>query len=251
MRKTSLVFALLFASPLFAGTVYWYNGDSDGFATKINEVGGSSGTGLIYDDFVVGSGGVNITGVFSNDLVLNIPSSGADTNAPGVVTQASWEIRSGVSAGNAGTLLDSGTASATQTATGLTFNSGAYAVYDIQITGLNVNLGPGTYWLAVAPDFGASTSYNSYIATTYGFNGVGTPKAQDGNSFWNDPGFGDDFVAAVTATGADSADGTNNVDFSMGVDGTVATIPEPGTAGLGAGALFLLGLAAAARRFRN
>ena len=248
MRKTSLVVVLLFASPLFAGTVYWYNGDSDGFATKINEVGGSSGNGLIYDDFIVGPGGVNITGVFSNDLVLNIPASGADSNAPGVVTQASWEIRSGVSAGSGGTLLDSGTDATTQTATGL--NSGGFAVYDIQITGLNVNLGPGTYWLAVAPDFGTSTSYNSYIVTTYGFNGVGTPKAQDGNSFWNDPGFGDDFVAAVTATGQDSADG-NNVDFSMGVDGVATTIPEPGTAALGAGALLLFGLAAAARRFQN
>jgi hypothetical protein len=248
MRKTSLAFALLFASPVFAGTVYWYNGDSDGFANKINEVGGSSGTGLIYDDFVVGAGGGNITGVFSNDLVLNIPASGADTNAPGVVTQASWEIRSGVSAGSAGTLLDSGTGSATQTSTGL--NSGGFAVYDIQITGLNVNLGPGTYWLAVAPDFGTSTSYNSYIVTTYGFNGVGTPKAQDGNSFWNDPGFGDDFVTAVSATGPDAADG-NNVDFSMGVDGVATTTPEPGTAALGAGALLLLGLVAAARRFQH
>jgi hypothetical protein len=79
---------------------------------------------------------------------------------------------------------------------------------------------------------------------------VGSPKAQDGNSFWNDPGFGDDFVAAVSVTGADPADG-NNIDFSMGVDGVATTIPEPGTAALGAGALLLLGFAATARRFRN
>jgi hypothetical protein len=119
MRKTSLVVALLFGSPLFAGTVYWYNGNSDNVTELINEVGGSSGTGLVYDDFIVGAGGVSITGLFSNDLVLTVPASGPDTNAPGVVTQAGWEIRSGVSAGIGGTLVASGTGSATQTATGL------------------------------------------------------------------------------------------------------------------------------------
>jgi hypothetical protein len=247
MREMRLVVALLFTSPLFAAQIYWYNGDSDNVTQLINESGGSSGTGFVYDDFIVGADGVNITSVFSNDLVLAIPGSGSDTNAPGVVTQADWQILSGVSAGNGGIVVASGSGTtATQTATGL--NSGGYAVYDIQATGLNVTLGPGTYWLAVAPDL--NSSYNSYVVTTYGFNGVGTPQAQDGNSFWNDPGFGDDFVAAVSATGVDSKDGTNNVDFSMGVDGVAGTIPEPGTAALGAGAMLLL-LAAAARRFRN
>jgi len=237
MKQTSLALALLCSSPLFGGTVYWYNGDNNSLGGDlINEVGGANGTSLVYDDFVVGAGGVNITGVFSND------SSNGHPVLTGV-TQASWEIRSGVSAGNGGTLIASGTGAATVTDTGQPL-VGFGDIDTIEVDGLNIDLAPGTYWLAVAPDLAADGG--SYILLTAGANGVGTPQAQDGNSFVNGAA---DFSPAVDFFGGGvSADG-GNIDFSMGVIGSAS--PEPGTAALGAAAVLLLGFAVvlpAARR---
>ena len=248
MRKTGLAVVFLCVTPLLADTVYWYNGDRDLDTQILNEVGGTNGTALIYDDFVVGPGGVTITGVFSNDAVFS-PSF---LNAPGIVTQADWQILTGVSAGNGGTVVASGSgAAATQTDTGLNLSPpipGGYVsgeIYDIEVDGLDVSLAPGTYWLAVAPDL--PSGYTSAIPTTAGANGVGTPQAQDGDSFFSVTAASIDFAPAVNHTGADPNDGTGNVDFSMGV---ISSTPEPGTAALGAGAVLLLCLAAATRRLR-
>jgi len=238
--RIRLIAALLCASPLFAGTVYWYNGDSDNYNNLLNEDTGASGTALVYDDFVVGAGGVTVTGVFSNDVIENAISS---NNDPGVVTDANWEIRSGVSGGNGGTLVASGSGAATQTDTGLLSEN--FAVYNIDIEGLNVSLTPGTYWLAVIPDLGGND--NGYVATTSGANAIGTPQAQDGDSFFTSNVLSFNFLTAIDLIGGDPGDG-GNADFSMGVE--TAPTPEPGTAALGAVAMLLAGLAAVTRRLR-
>ena len=125
-----------------AGSTIWYNGDSDGRDGIVNQTG--TPDGLVYDNFIVPTGQTwTINSVFSNDLLAFAP------------TTASWEIRSGVSAGDGGTLVASGDGADTFTATGKSYNfNGVVAVneYTNTVAVSGVTLGPGTYWLAVAPD---------------------------------------------------------------------------------------------------
>ena len=87
--------------------ILWYNGDFNNINGLANEVNTLVADAHVYDNFIVPAGGFDITSVFSDDLI--------STN----VTGATWEIRSGVSAGNGGTLVASGsTSTPTVTATG-------------------------------------------------------------------------------------------------------------------------------------
>jgi hypothetical protein len=197
----------------------WYNGDFDGVNALANERNTLIDQAAVYDDFNVTGGAWHITAIFSDNL-LNT-----------VVTGAEWEIRSGISEGNAGTLVGSGTTnSPTVTATG---RSGfGYAEFMVEVTGLSLNLAPGTYWLNVTPvGNGTGRSLNT---TTSGTNCVGTPCGNDDNAFWNSTYFGAGFrhIDNTVCTGCH--------DFSNGVIGSV--IPEPATVALlicGVGALLI------------
>ncbi len=138
----------------------WYNGNSDGRDGYTNQTG--TPDGLVYDNFIVPAGSTwTVTSVFSNDAMSV------------AATTAYWEIRSGVSSGNGGTLLYSGDGADTQTATGNSYNYNGVASMDEYTNSVNVSgvtLGPGTYWLAVVPDnsgfyFGGPATY---IDTTSG-----------------------------------------------------------------------------------
>ena len=114
----------------------WYNGDCS--------IGGwsnwyVSGQQFLrtYDDFIVPDRGWTIAGLFSNN-----------TMSPSSVTQAAWEIRSGVSAGNGGAVVASGVGTATLTQVPPGANSGS--VFRVEVNGLSVQLPPGRYWLNVA-----------------------------------------------------------------------------------------------------
>ncbi|HKM52944.1 MAG TPA: PEP-CTERM sorting domain-containing protein, partial [Isosphaeraceae bacterium] len=140
---------------------------------------------------------------------------------------AYWEIRSGVSSGNGGTLLYSGDGADTLTATGRyePVIPGVLNVYEYtNLVSVSVSLGPGTYWLAVAPDV---SGMNSYITTTSGTNAVGSPPGNDGNSFQSSTFFGLNFVP----TSDPSIEGPGTWDYSMGVIGTA--VPEPSSLMLG------------------
>jgi hypothetical protein len=197
----------------------WYNGDFNGVNGLANERNTIVSDAATYDDFDVGSS-ITVTGVYSRDLVTTGFS----------ITGADWEIRSGLSGGNGGTLVASGfTPTPIFTPTGRSaFNLPEYTV---EVTGLNVNLASGIYWLMVRPvDSGTGRSYNS---TTTGANCVGMPCGNDGNSFFNSTFFGANFVGTSTQLGF-------NADFSDGVIGTV--VPEPATVALltcGVGALLI------------
>ncbi|MDR3618455.1 MAG: PEP-CTERM sorting domain-containing protein [Paludisphaera borealis] len=196
-----------------ADGILWYNGDFDGRDALVNQTGAADG--LVYDNFIVPTGSTfTITAVFSNNLMYD----------PTAASTAYWEIRSGVSAGDGGTLVASGDGADGVTATGRfePVIPGVSNVYEYtnQVS-VNVTLGAGTYWLAVAPDV---SNQNSYISTTSGANAVGSPAGNDGDSFVSSTFFGANF----TPTSDDSQEGPGTWDYSMGVIGTAApTVPEP------------------------
>jgi hypothetical protein len=187
----------------------WYNGDFNGVGYHANGINTSDSNSQVFDDFFVsGSLGWNISGVFSDNLLST------------VVTGAVWEIRTGVSEGNEGTLVASGnTAIPLVTATG---RSGfGLNEFTVEVSGLNVHLVPGQYWLTVTP-MGNGTGH-SLNTTTSGFNCVGNPCGNDGDSCFRPEG-------PIFSP----------LDFSMGV---MSPVPEPATVALltcGVGALLIV-----------
>ncbi len=129
------------------------------------------------------------------------------------VTQASWEIRSGMAPGDGGTLVASGLGAATQTPTG---RMALWREYSITVSGLDLDLAPGTYWLNVAPlvgsDPGSGGYLYSYASFTTGANAVGQPDGDNANALqdWTDS------YAPFSTFGWE---------ISMGVAGNV--VPEP------------------------
>jgi hypothetical protein len=226
--------ALLCGQAARADGILWYNGDYDNRDALANQTGPADQ--LVYDNFIVPTGSTyNLTGVFSNDLMYN----------PGAATTAYWEIRSGVSAGNGGTLLYSSDGADTLTATGrsLYVGPGTINEYTNLVSVSGVSLGAGTYWLAVAPDV---SGQNSYITTTSGANAVGSPPGNDGNSFVSSTFFGQYFVP----TSDPSLEGPGTWDYSMGLTGTSTStvVPEPSSLTLAEVVLCLCGLSVAGRR---
>lgn len=113
------------------------NPNANGLGNENDAIDGGSPYGAaVYQNFVNGQTW-NITGLFTNNLISYTPTSGY------------WEIRKGVSEGNGGTLIASGTGAITNTETG---RSGfGYTEYHNEIDSLNVTLTPGMYWEAVVP----------------------------------------------------------------------------------------------------
>src|SRR6266481_6581330 len=184
-----------------SGNVLWYNGDFNGVNGLANEDNTSLGSGQfasVYDDFNVPSGGWTLTSVFSDNL--------SNTK----VTGATWEIRQGISEGNGGTLIASG-----MTMTPVVTDTGrggfGFQEFMVEVTGLNVSLAPGTYWLNVTVI--GDLSGRSFDSTTSGANCVGTPCGNNQNAFFNSNFFGANFTST-------SNEG-QPTDFSMGVIGSI------------------------------
>src|SRR6266478_4254707 len=195
-------------SPLrLTGTILWYNGDFNGVNGLANEENTAIGSGefaSVYDDFNVPAGGWTVGAVFSDNLSST------------TVTGATWEIRQGISEGNGGTLIASGmTMTPVVTPTG---RSGfGFTEFMVEVTGLNVSLSPGTYWLNVTPI--GDLSGRSFDSTTSGANCVGTPCGNNQNAFFNSNFFGANFTST-------SNEG-QPTDFSMGVNGTTGCPGSP------------------------
>jgi hypothetical protein len=229
--NVAALFALALAAALVLNTSVcaqappgslWYNGDwnlVNGLANERNTVVSQA---AVYDDFnVTAPQGWHVTAVFS-DNALNT-----------VVTAADWEIRTGISEGNAGTLVASGTTNSPVVT--LTGRGGiGFLEYMVEVTGLNIFLpmlpSGQHYWLNVTPaDNGGGRSFNS---TTSGAHCVGTPCGNDQNAFFNSTFFGTYFTS--------TANESQPYDYSNGVIGTV--VPEPATVALltcGVGALLI------------
>ena len=140
-----------------------------------------------------------MTSVFSDNL--------ANTN----ITGATWEIRQGVSEGNGGTLIASGTTT-TPVVTPTGRSGFGFTEFMVEVTGLNVSLAPGTYWLNVTVT--GDLTGRSFDSTTSGANCVGTPCGNNLNAFFDSNFFGANFTST-------SNEG-QPTDFSMGVNGTTS-----------------------------
>ncbi len=249
-RSLTLMIALCCGARAQADTL-WYNGVYDNRDAALNAVNIPIFTPpygenqYVYDNFVVPAGQTwTITSVFSNNQIAFYA---------GLPTTGYFEIRSGVSTGNGGTLIASGTDAATATA--ITPVPGNYYVapeYTFSVAVPSIVLTAGTYWLTVTPvDQTAYFNDISYVETTSGANAIGMPQGNDGNSYvTNNLSAGNgglDFATGLSLLGPDGL--TAPVDFSMGVVGSFS-VPEPPSlllASLGGG-LVLLAHAAFRRR---
>lgn len=203
-------------------TVLWYNGDM--IANPELHYGSGTGNGIstnfgsivIYDDFVITDpAGWLIERVWTNNVMRPNPSS---------VTEASWSIRTNMSAGNGGTVIAGGVDAVTLTPTGRVNDElRERAEHSVEVSGLNIVLDPGRYWLSVSPLLGLvrSGQYDSIVSWTFKEGSIGAPYAENGNSFLDAPQFGRNFAPAVFPN-------VDSVDYSMGVGGKVlSTVPEP------------------------
>ena len=141
-------------------------------------VGGNPYGAATYQNFT-NSQAWNITNMFTDNLSGLNPQTGY------------WEIRTGLSEDNGGTLVASGTAPLTRTLTGrIDFG---FAEYRDQVNGLNLILAPGTYWMAVVPQ-NTNDANRSFNTNSFGLNAVGTQTSND--QFFNSSFFGANFTNA-------------------------------------------------------
>ena len=180
----------------------WYNGDFDGINGLSNELDTSLGSGQYghtYDDFIVpdSDGSWTVSAVFSDDL----------TNTG--ITGATWEIRQGITEGNGGTLIASGTTD-TPVVTDTGRSGFGYIEHQVLVNGLNVTLPAGHYFLDVVVV--GNLTDRAFVSTTSKANSIGT--GDPGNSWFDSNFFGFNYTSVVNILGAPT-------DFSMGVVGTV------------------------------
>jgi len=200
----------------------WYNGDLNHVNGLANERDSSLGIGQfahVFGDFVVPTGQMwNVTGLYSNNY-----------DSMTGVNSVEWSIRQGITDGNGGTLIASGTAGPGNFQV-IFHNAGDFGYTEYSVNAFNlsgITLTAGTYFLNVTPI--GSGNGRSFVSDTSGTGCIGNPCGNTSNSFFDSNFFG----ANYQPTSAQGQPG----DFSMGVQGT---IPEPATwALLGLGTLLV------------
>ena len=196
MKRTiyfALFMLLFFAITANANSnsIYFYGGDLDlndpnqnGLANETDAsvpgatLANPSGAAT-FQNFNVGGAGIVVTGLFTNNL------SSINPNA------AYWEIRTGVSQNNGGTIVAGQLAfggSFTHTATGR--SDFGYAEYKDWAAGMAVTLTPGTYWFSVVP-LDSSSAGRSFNSNSDGLNTIGTETLNQ--QYFNSAVFGAKF----------------------------------------------------------
>jgi hypothetical protein len=209
-----LTAALVCAREARPSAILYYTGDPNGQAAYGNYQDLSGKVNVpesqVFEDFIVSPGSPwNVTGMFVNETDLG----------PSNVTEATWSIRTGMGPGNGGVVLYSGASPATE---------GAGAISQISISGLNITLPPGEYWMNVTPQ----TNGTKLVANaTSGVNEINATLTNAG--LWYESQF-ENYTPVWT-------------DFSTGVVAVaIPDTPEPaswvlmGTALLGFGFLLRL-----------
>jgi len=178
-----LLLASMVLSVVASGHAQFFGGYADGLSsvpTGKNTFGPA--LRMVYDDFTFDLPG----------NIIQFRMIGLNNTIAPVGMQ--WEIRTGVSAGNGGTLLVSGYAlngtfgplpldgSAGTPPPGTPpAGIGAYGYYDSGPS-IPIHLDPGTYWIGLAPIQQAGTFD---VTTTQGLGGIGHPL-NNGNAFYFD-----------------------------------------------------------------
>ncbi|VAX40213.1 hypothetical protein MNBD_PLANCTO03-681 [hydrothermal vent metagenome] len=165
-RSTVALAALTIAAAAHAQTV-WYNGDPDlvnGLSAEFNT---NVTDAYVFEDFNFGGG--TITDIWGNFFM--------DFNAVGFM----YEIRSNVSNGFGGVLHASGNTNGSYSQALNGFNAFGYDGYEFRADIPDIFLGAGTYMLALSPI--GSGQGNSFVQSTSGLNGVGSPNDNDLNWF--------------------------------------------------------------------
>lgn len=211
MRKwfvLGVVLALLIAVAVPASALtFWYGGDPTYQQGLASENGGMFNGAMVYDDFNVSGKGWSIHTLLGNFYLNNN------------VSDIYFEVRSGVTEGDGGTLVKSGTIDVTQAYIG---SDGGYKLYTLAGNTPSFALSPGKYWLGIAPISKQNNSTDfAYTAETNGTGGFGKPL-QNGNSFftWANGGYYFNSTAGLV--------GAVNADFSYGVMAN-PVVPEPGS----------------------
>jgi len=226
--RLSLLFIpglLALTGAAFAQDVLWYNGDYHSGAFN-NQQGGISDQLLFADFRVTDPQGWIIKQIWSN----NVPE--APPHDPAPIAQAVWSIRTGMAPGSAGVTLFGGSGPAQNTPTGRT--PFGQPEYELRVTGLDIFLPQGDYWLQVTPIVTNGLG-GTWTTDTIGENGVNRTSVNDGVSMGR---VNNEYTAG-------------SPDYSMGVagfvEGTASDTPEPGNIAL-FGAFLLTGVGFARKR---
>lgn len=197
--QIGVLVGVLLAGSAQGGTI-WYNGDfngGDGTVSVRHGFGLLDIDAYVYENVQV-AGSQNVTGVFGTFLYSGTAPLGAE-----------YEIRSGVSSGDGGTLVASGsvTSGFSWVDLGTTFSSPSYGtlgVFRLEV-GAAVALTAGEYWVGLRPIADTSSEVVALLATTSGTGAVGNPAGNDGNAFLDSASLGftfdplaDDFSVGLT-----------------------------------------------------
>lgn len=201
----------------------WYGGDptpATPVPTAAFYYAPTGYTHLAFENFTwtAGGGGGVVDAVGGNYF-----SFGA-SNAPANITEAYWEIRTGASVGNAGTLIASGVTTPTVSATAFTVAGEAVTRVTADIPDLA--LPNGNYWFGMSLKDSPEAGW--FVANTQGANGVGAPLA-DGQTLYYvaDPSNNIvvNYVDLVSNYGTDPL-------YDLDISYFVTEVPEPSTVGL-------------------
>lgn len=212
------LYSLATLTLLSSAHAQFFGGWADG-VTSMPTSKTASLTRLAYDDFTFDlAGSINGFGIVGRN----------NTGSPVAIY---WEIRTGMSAGNGGTLLFSGT-SPGATISPLAENSifgtppsgpGQFALYEGAPL-VPFSVPAGTYWLGLAP----LEVFGSFdVTSTQGAGSIGHP-INNGNAFYYD---------SSNPSANYISMGANDFGFKITTSAPTSVVPEPGT-------LALLGLAA-------
>jgi hypothetical protein len=239
MKK--LAFTGLFcAAALFAGharsasgSVLFYDGDPSGSLTLDVHVyvgapdpANESFRDFYYSDFAVPAGQTyTVTGMFGN-------FANADPTAATASPNFEYQIRTGMSGSNPGTLVYSATGIPTATTTNLNDTIATWPgyAYSINLPSSITLTGGQSYWVAMIP------------ITTDGFN-VGIQTTSNANSINSLKDGVGEYDSWLYTTHTDSYSAVNG-DVSVGLTGTLTRVPEPASVAF----LAISGAATLARR---
>jgi len=203
--------------PSYCKPCLFYTGDFDSNNSNANGLANEADL-LVADSHIYTAipffqkNGSSVTGLFENSL----DSVGVEDPA-----QDTWDIRRGVSSGNGGTSVASGSAKSTDTPTGRSGFGLTEYTHLVKFSAVTITK-RGHYWTNVTPqctnqndsNCGGARYFESDVEDDPAPNHVGSCKNIIDDSFWNSTSFGENWVLlgpSVCGIGCD--------EFSTGVLG--------------------------------